>query len=197
MQTTSKRNSFLGCLFAFIATFIVPPVSATDLLLPSPKGGRVAIHVKKQHVIAKDNEKNIIYEVAATVSKHLTRADDIRLVGNAGNPKEQLFIVMVREPSRPNAMGRGYCGAGYEDYLLLVEMLEEKLLLRDQLLLQSCLKSISMFIDQGDDHPSNGLAHEKDDSYSYRLVDDDAEKKRMLTVSDKHFKTKLVPTPVQ
>lgn len=197
MQTILKRNSFLGCLFVFIATFIVPTASATDLLLLSTKGGRVAVHVKKQHVIAKDNEKNIIYKVAATVSQHLTRADDIRLVGNAGNSKEQLFIVMVREPSRANAMGRGYCGEGYEDYLLLVEILEQKLLLRDQLLLQSCLKSISMFIDQGDNHPSNGLAHEKDGSYSYRLVDDDAEKKRMLTVNDKHFKNKLVSTPVQ
>lgn len=197
MQIISKRNSFLGCLFIFIATFIVPPVSATDLLLPSPMGGGVAIHVKKQHVFAKDNEKNIVYEVAATVSQHLTRADDIRLIRHAGNPKEQLFIVMVREPSRPNGMGRGYCGAGYEDYLLLVEILEQKLLLRDQLLLQSCLKSISMFIDQGDNHPSNGLAHEKDGSYSYRLVDDDAEKKRMLTVNDKHFKNKLVSIPVQ
>ncbi|MDN4052317.1 hypothetical protein QPK32_04470 [Massilia sp. YIM B02763] len=197
MQTTSKKNNILGCIFVFISTFIVSPVNAADILLSSPKGEHVAIYVKKQQVIAKDNGKNIIYEVAATVAQHLTRADDIRVVGSASNQKEQLFIVMLREPSRPNAMGRGYCGAGYEDYLLLVEILEKKLLLRDQLLLQSCLKSISMFIDQGDDHPSNGLAHEKDGFYSYRLVDDDVEKKRMLTVSNKHFKTKLVSTPDQ
>jgi hypothetical protein len=192
MQTTSKRISFVACLFTFIANSAVPPANATDLLLSSPKGGRVVINVKKQHVIAKDNEKNILYEVGATVAQHLTRADDIQLVANASNPKTQLFIVMAREPSRPKAMGRGYCGAGYEDYLLLVEILEKNLLLRDQLLLQSCLKNISMFIDQGDDHPSNGLIHEKHDSFSYRLVDDDADKKRMLTVSDKQFKTKLV-----
>jgi hypothetical protein len=197
MQTTSKRISFVGCLFIFITTIIVPPAGATDILLSSPQSGRVTLDVKKQHVIAKDNEKNIIYEVAAAISQYLIRADDIRLIGNVSNTKAQLFIVMAREPSRPKAMGRGYCGAGYEDYLLLVEVLEKKLLLRDQLLLQSCLKSISMFIDQGDDHPSNGLINEKDGSFSYRLVDDDADKKRMLTISDKHFKTKLVQAPNQ
>lgn len=51
-------------------------------------------------------------------------------------------------------MGQGYCGAGYEDYLLLVEIRGKKLTLKDQFLLQSCLKSISMFIDQGDDIPA-------------------------------------------
>ena len=197
MQITSKRISFPGCLFIFITTLIAPPASATDLLLSPRNSGRVDLNVKKQHVIAKDNEKNITYEVAAAVSQHLARADDIRLVGNASNPKAQLFIVMAREPSRPKAMGRGYCGAGYEDYLLLVEIIDRKLLLRDQLLLQSCLKSISMFIDQGEDHPSNGLIHENGGFFSYRLVDDDADKKRMLTVSDKHFKTTLVRTPDQ
>lgn len=169
MQIVPKRIVLAVFLVIFFLTVIVPPVSSNDLLLSSPKGGRVAIHVKKQDVIAKDNEKNIVYEVAATVSQHLKSADDIRLVGSASNAKAQLFIVMVREPSRPNAMGRGYCGAGYEDYLLLVEMLEQKLLLRDQLLLQSCLKSISLFIDQGDDHPIKALIHEKDGSFSFRL----------------------------
>jgi hypothetical protein len=195
MQTTSKKIRLLSCLLAFIATSIAPPVSATDLSLSSPKGGRVVIHVKKQHVIAKDGDNNIMYDVAAGVSQHLIHADDIRLVGSANGPKDQLFIVMVREPSRPKSIGRGYCGAGYEDYLLLVEVLEKKLLLRDQLLLQSCLKSISIFIDQGDDHPSNGLINQKDGSFIYRLVDDDADKNRVLAISDRHFKTKLVQAP--
>lgn len=99
--------------------------------------------------------------MATGISKHLKQAEDVRLVGNSSNPEPQLFIVMIREPSLPNTMGRGYCGAGYEDYLLLVEILGRKLLLRDELLLQSCLKSIAMYLDQGDDHPKNGLIDEK------------------------------------
>jgi hypothetical protein len=197
MQTTSKKISAAGCLLLFIATFIVPPVSAAELSLSFPESGRVAITVNKQHVVAKNTERNITYNVATTVSQHLIRADDIRLVGNAINPNAQLFIVMTRELSRPDAMGQGYCGAGHEDYLLLVEILERNLLLRDQFLLQSCLKSISMFIDHGDDHPNNGLIHENDGSFSYRLVDDDYDKKRMLTVSAKRFKIDLAPAPEQ
>lgn len=197
MQITSKRISLPGCLLFSIATLIVSPAGAIDLLLSPSQSGRIILDVKKHHVTAKDSEKNINYEIAAAVSQHLTRADDIQLVGNASNTKVQLFILMTRERSRPKAMGRGYCGAGYEDYLLLVEVLEKKLLLRDQLLLQSCLKSISMFIDQGDDHPRNGLINQKDGSLSYRLVDDDADKKRTLTINDKHFKTKLIQYPDQ
>lgn len=197
MQIKSKKISLQNCLFILIAAFVVQSATATELLLKSPDGGRVTLTVKKQQVTAKDNQNNIAYEVAAGISKHLKRAEDVRLVGNPSNPGSQLFIVMTREPSRPDAMGRGYCGAGYEDYLLLVEILGRKLLLRDQFLLQSCLKSISMYIDQGDDHPKNGLIDENNGSLSYRLVDDDADKKRTLTVSGKHFKTGLAQDPDQ
>ncbi len=186
------KISLSSWLFIFIAAFIDQSAAATELLLQSPDGGRVTLNVKKQKVTARDNQNNIAYEVATGISKHLKRAGDVRLVGGPSNPESQLFIVMTREPSRPNAMGQGYCGAGYEDYLLLVEILERKLLLRDRFLLQSCLKSISMYIDQGDDHSKNGLIDDKNGSLSYRLVDDDADKKRTLTVSDKHFKTGLV-----
>lgn len=192
MQIKSKKISLQNCLFIFFTAFIVQSATAAELLLKSPNGGRVTLNVKKQQVIAKDTQNKITYEVAAGISKHLKQAEDVRLVGNPSNLESQLFIMMTREPSRPSAMGRGYCGAGYEDYLLLVEILGRKLLLRDQFLLQSCLKSISMYVDQGDDHPKNGLIDEKNGSLSYRLVDDDADKRRTLTVSDKHFKTVLV-----
>jgi hypothetical protein len=88
-------------------------------------------------------------------------------------------------------MGQGYCGAGYEDYLLLVEILKKELIFRDKFLLQSCIKSISVFIDQGDDNPSNALIHEKDGSLSYRLVDDDYNNRRKLTIQKKRFKVEL------
>ncbi len=189
------KFSLQNCLFILITAFIFQSATATELLFKSPDGGRVTLNVKKQQVTAKDDQNSIAYKVAPSISKHLKRAEDVRLIGNPSNPESPIFIVMTREPSRPNAMGRGYCGAGYEDYLLLVEILEQKLFLRDRFLLQSCLKSISMYIDQGDDHPKNGLIDEKNGSLSYRLVDDDADKKRTLTVSDKHFKTGLVQDP--
>jgi hypothetical protein len=197
MQTISKAISISTSTIILLAALISPTATADNLVLPSAKGSRVVIDVKKQQVLAKDKERNISYKIDNAIAKHFIRAQDIQLIANESKPEAQLFIVLTREPSRPNAMGQGYCGAGYEDYLLLVEMLDHKLTLRDQFLLQSCLKSISMFIDQGDDNPGNGLAHEKDGSLTYRLVDDDYDKKRTLSINKKHFEIKLLSPPSQ
>ena len=176
MQTISKKIRFSTSSAILLMTIIASSAVADDLLLPSSQGPRVVISTKKQRVIAKDKETNIDYKIENAVSRYLTRADSIRLIANESDQKTQLFIILSREPSRPGAMGQGYCGAGYEDYLLLVEMLNRELVLRDQLLLQSCLKSISLFLDQGDDNPGNGLARNKDGSLIYRMVNDDYDK---------------------
>jgi len=196
-QTTSKMISISIRTIALLAIFISQTAIADDLVLPSPQGTYVVIDIKKQQVRAKDKEKNINYNVDKAISRHFIRAEDIQLISNKWNSETQLFIILTREPSRPDAMGRGYCGAGYEDYLLLVEMLDGKLTLRDQFLLQSCLKSISMLIDQGDDNPNNGLIHEKDGSFTYRLVDDDYNKKKILTINKKRFVIKSTSSPSQ
>ena len=194
MQTISKAISISTSTIILLAALISPTAVADNLVLPSAQGTRVVIDVKKQQVLAKDKERNISYSIDNAITRHIIRAEDIQLIANESKPEAQLFIVLAREPSRPSAMGQGYCGAGYEDYLLLVEMLGHKLILRDQFLLQSCLKSISMFIDQGDDNPSNGLVHGKDGSFTYRLVDDDYDKKRTIIISKKHFEIKP-PSP--
>jgi hypothetical protein len=172
-------------------TTITSSAVAGDVELSSREGQRVVISTKNKHITAKDEEKNITYKIDNSALRRLTQADDIQLITNISDKKKQLFIILTREPSRPNAMGQGYCGAGYEDYLLLVEITEQKLVLRDQFLLQSCLKSISLFIDEDDDSPSNGLTREKDGSLIYRLVSDDYDKKRVLTIDKSHFKTRL------
>ena len=47
--------------------------------------------------------------------------------------------------------GGGYCGAGTEDYLLLIEWQPRprKLVLRDRIQVQSCLRSMALQSDQG------------------------------------------------
>jgi hypothetical protein len=59
-------------------------------------------------------------------------------------------VIFARIPSVPEAGGRGYCGAGHEDYMLLVEQKDRSLRLLDRLLIQSCLKNINLASDQGD-----------------------------------------------
>jgi hypothetical protein len=197
MQTISKKIRFSTYSAILLTTIIASYAVADDLLLPSSQGPGVVISTKKQRVIAKDKGKNIDYKIDSAASRYLTRADNIRLIANGSGQKTQLFIILSREPSRPGATGQGYCGAGFEDYLLLVEILKRELVLRDQLLLQSCLKSISLFIDQGDDNPSNGLTRKKDGSLIYRLVNDDCDKERVLTISKSRFKIILTPSANQ
>jgi len=177
MQTISKLTNLPTYTIILLTILISPTTVADDLVLQSAQGTRVVIDVKKPQVFTKDKERKISYIIDNAIIRHFIRAEDIRLIEKESKPEAQLFTVLTREPSRPGAMGQGYCGAGYEDYLLLVEIRGKKLTLKDQFLLQSCLKSISMFIDQGDDNPSNGLTNEKDGSFTYRLVEDDYKKR--------------------
>lgn len=61
-----------------------------------------------------------------------------------------MLVLIARVPSqrrRPTA----YCGAGYEDHLILLAHTSQRVTLRDDFLLQSCMKSIALDSDHGDD----------------------------------------------
>lgn len=62
------------------------------------------------------------------------------------------LVLAVARPS-VKEQGAGFCGAGSEDHLLLVEWkaVPQKLILRDDMLVQSCLKSMTLQSDQGSD----------------------------------------------
>jgi hypothetical protein len=192
MQITSRaiKISFYITLFL---TCNLKSVFANGLILHTNNGEDVVFSTKMKNIIATNKNRSVNYKVAKSISLYLHKAYETQLISEKIDSINMLFIILVREISRPSAMGQGYCGAGYEDHLLLVEILERKILLRDRLLLQSCLKSVSMFIDHGDDHPINGLTYEKDGSISYQLVADDDDVKRVLTIRDKLFYIKLKP----
>lgn len=58
------------------------------------------------------------------------------------------FFIVTQTSS--NHSGSGYCGAGTEDHLRLIELdkKQKRLIQKDSLLIQSCLKSISLQDDQ-------------------------------------------------
>jgi hypothetical protein len=153
------------------------------------------VKIRNNRLAAKEIRKNLDYQVSNAVSSHLLRAYNARIISDKSDQNGPLFIVLSREPSRPNSMGRGYCGAGYEEYLLLIEISRTKIELRDQFLLQSCLKSIAMLIENGDDldDAGNGLIPNSDGSFSYRLLEDEASQERNLVLRDRRFKVSLVP----
>ncbi|WP_230178214.1 hypothetical protein [Aquabacterium sp. CECT 9606] len=67
-----------------------------------------------------------------------------------GSPAKSWRWLLVREPSKARGSA-SFCGAGYEDRLLLVEVAKSTGKVVGQFLAQSCLNSISMDIDQFDE----------------------------------------------
>lgn len=88
------------------------------------------------------------------LKKALTGATDVFVVGQRGFAHDGLdyLILAVAKPSTPRR-GFGYCGAGTEDKLLLVQWQRDRqmLQLRDVLEVQSCLKTFELASDQGTD----------------------------------------------
>jgi len=64
-----------------------------------------------------------------------------------GGPLQSWRWLLVREASRARG-DVGFCGAGHEDHLLLIKVTKSVGIAVDDLLAQSCLKSISMDMDQ-------------------------------------------------
>lgn len=193
MQTMSKTIKALSILVTFSLS---TPTSAGDqILLLSSHASQISLEMQNHRLVAKEFKKNLDYQISPAISKHLLRAYDARVISDKSDQNGPLFIVLSREPSRPNSMGRGYCGAGYEEYLLLIGISRTKIELRDQFLLQSCLKSIAMLIENGDDldDAANGLIPNSDGSFSYRLLEDDASLERNLVLHDRRLKVSLVP----
>lgn len=61
------------------------------------------------------------------------------------------YLVFIARIHSKTPQSSGYCGAGYEDHLFLLEYSQKHIALRDDFLLQSCLKSIALDTDSGDD----------------------------------------------
>lgn len=59
------------------------------------------------------------------------------------NKKKYIWLV-VKIPSKPKSLGQGYCGAGTEDYLYMVEYDGAKLTYVDRFLVRSCLNNIEV-----------------------------------------------------
>jgi hypothetical protein len=187
--SNSIRSYFLSLLAA-----VAPSAVAADLILPVTQDSNISIDVQNNRVIAKDTQKKALYKVDPSAVAHLKRAEDIRLIAYKSTTEISLFIILSHEPSRPGNMGQGYCGAGYEDYLLLVEPSKRKLVLRDKLLLQSCLNGKLIYMDSGGDDPIKALIPGDDNSFNFRWEADNDDQTRSLTVRNGHFLVTLVPS---
>jgi len=123
---------------------------------PLPDGSALTFALSKGSVRASVSAAPEMHSVVmdASLKTTLAGATDLFVVGQRGfarNGRDYVILAVAKPSTERN--GTGYCGAGTEDQLLLLEWqpTTQTLGLRDVLALQSCLKTFELASDQGND----------------------------------------------
>lgn len=163
MQTMSMRNR-AAALWAVAALVICIPsafghLSAAKIQLPHDavltlevRGNTLRATVTKAASEGASVKSTVAIDSA--IRSAVRGASELVGIGARAFPDgdRSYFVLAVATPSVERA-GTGFCGAGTEDKLILIEWRGkgQKLVMRDQLEIQSCLKSIALQSDQGSD----------------------------------------------
>lgn len=159
MPVTSIKNSL-----ALISTLLIGCLHtshATKLKLLFLDGTQIEIRSENARSDngPYSNGKGLVTQADKLLTEQLLHADDAFTLNQktfflGSSPA---FFVIVRIPSDLNHPD-GRCGAGHEDYILLVSIHGDIAKLEDRALIQSCLKDISLVSDKGD-HPRNAISY--------------------------------------
>ena len=190
MLTMSKITRLYFFLFFFTLQFGKEAL-AKELILEIPSAS-VRVVMKGGKVSAMDAHQRKSYIVSNSLADHLKKSFEVTLINTYNYAREPMFFILIREPSRPSSMGQGYCGAGYEDFLLLVKFDKKTFTLNDEYLLQSCLLTKSMRIEQSSMNPQDGLRLNADGSYDFEIVEDDYGEMRNIKIFHGKFITKKI-----
>lgn len=185
MLTMLKTNSLKTVTFCLTFVFSTHTL-ATQLLLKAP-GASVIVVAEQGQVKANATNKKMHYIISKSFSDHLKRSYEASLINTYAEKRGPVFFIFTREPSAPNSMGQGYCGAGYEDFLLLVKLEKRTFKLTDTYLLQSCLHSKSMRIERSGLNPQDELHLNSDGSYNFEMIDDSDGKIWNIKISQEKF----------
>ena len=164
MPTTSMPSSLrLKVALVAVAILVAPAASrAESASFRLPELGAIAIAAEGGHVRARrvprppalPSSRGESVAVDRRLTSELRRAAQLMAVAGRGFTEHgRTFLLLgVAIPSVAK-QGLGFCGAGTEDYLLLVEWMAgtRKLELRDRVQVQSCLKPMVLQSDQGTD----------------------------------------------
>jgi len=146
MNTTMKRFGrawVVGASMTLLGTALhaAPPSQPLQI----GEGATLRIAPVPRAKLASGASVNLKWSPA--LKRAIATSDDVFIAGAATFQQDghTYFYLVTQEPSRENR-GAGYCGAGTEDILRLIEIAKPPLHLieRDKLLLQSCLESIEL-----------------------------------------------------
>ena len=149
MSKTCKNLLSTATLFFLFSSF---SVSATDISLDLESH-----HGKFIKITIKNNVSRVVYDGEALnldsgSKKIFSLSNAISSVGTRSLilDGDEFLWLFIRVPSR-DAQGKGYCGAGTEDYLYLFNIKRSDFRKVAQFRLQSCLKNLSIGIDELED----------------------------------------------
>jgi hypothetical protein len=146
MRITLIVNKFLSVVFiCFIsASFAIATESHSSIL--DVDNNLISIYANNGLVKVSRSGKNI--SVDQESKKILANMDSISIISNKSFSVDtkQYFWSFIRLPSR-NSSGAGYCGAGFEDFIILFSINQSKLTFVDKYQAQSCLENFSIGVD--------------------------------------------------
>jgi hypothetical protein len=154
IQSSLRLGLFAAVIFSSIASSAEQTLSFTlangDVLSLSPAHHSPSASLKRvssTHPVTID----------AKTARSLKSADELIALSPRAFPMKgyEAVLLIARVPSQ-RSNPSGYCGAGHEDYLMLLALEKQRLKLLDDFLVQSCLESMVLASDQGDD-PRNGI----------------------------------------
>jgi hypothetical protein len=113
------------------------------LILKFGDGARVAIHGAGNEVTAayRDPAHTGRKMIVTPEVKSIIRSGSVRFLMGEHSVQSGLAMLISSVPSKQTE-GAGFCGAGSEEYVVLVQKKNNALVVADRYLLQSCLQSI-------------------------------------------------------
>ena len=118
--------------------------------------------------------------------RSLRASDETLPVFSTPGAARHYFVLVARIPSKkPQAMG--YCGAGYEDHLLLLAYDGTRTILRDDFLLQSCLQNRTLDTGDSDDILHALTVDSVQSSIRFRWLGDTGHKNHLLSIANGKF----------
>lgn len=156
MQIMLKISRFL--LVVYICFISAPLAMATEnhSVLFDVNNKPIRIYARNGLVRVTYFEKYI--PVDRESKNILARMDSISIISNKAFlvNENQYFWSFIRLPSR-KSNGAGYCGAGFEDFIILFSINKNKLSYIDKYQAQSCLENFSIGVDSIKDVNGNVL----------------------------------------
>lgn len=191
MQTILTNNKFrfgLPLILSITLQTTAAGVTEQALAFQLEKNETIYIGGGQDKIVANCNIVVQLKSLRRNIKNILQRSSETFPIFSQPFDGGHYLVLASRIPSKL-PQSTGYCGAGYEDHLVLLVYEKNQVKLLDDFLLQSCLKSLSLD-SNGDDHILNAISIDKDKYLiGFRWLNS-SEKERILSISNGKFALK-------